>query len=115
MCTFSSHSLYVASKTSLSTTSEALTHGASATIVIMPPENKTSADPKDHLLPRPSEAFGVGGPPVNKSSSGPVVGIIIILALLLLGGWYFWNESLKNPPADPLPLIPADDSVPQQQ
>ena len=70
----------------------------------MPPENKVpTVDPKDHLLP-PGHNPPAGG------SSGPVVGIIIILALFLLGGWYFWNESLKNPPENPLPLIPADDS-----
>ncbi|PIR84219.1 hypothetical protein COU18_00510 [Candidatus Kaiserbacteria bacterium CG10_big_fil_rev_8_21_14_0_10_51_14] len=68
----------------------------------MPPENPTPIDPKDHLLP-----------PAHKSSSGPIVGIIIILALLLLGGWYFWNESQRNVPEAPLPLIPADESVSQ--
>ncbi len=42
------------------------------------------------------------------------MGIIIILALLLLGGWYFWNESLKKAPDNPLPLIPGDTSSQQQ-
>jgi hypothetical protein len=65
----------------------------------MPPQNTTPIDPKDHLLP-----------PAQKSSAGPVVGIIIILVLLIAGALYFWNTGLNTPDA-PLPLIPGDPSA----
>ncbi len=70
---------------------------------VMPPINKTPFDPTDHLLP-----------PGHKSSSGPVVGAVIIIALLVFGGWYFWSTRPDQNTDDTLPLIPADDSAPQQ-
>lgn len=64
----------------------------------MPPANKPPFDPVDHLLP-----------PAHKSSVGPIVGTVIILALLVIGGLYFWGASLNRVnPADNVPLIPGD-------
>ena len=79
----------------------------------MPPSNPPPFNPTDHLLPRPSEASREGGPPAQKSSVGPVVGIIIIVALLIIGAFYFWGAFLNaQNPEDVLPLIPGDDSAP---
>ena len=70
----------------------------------MPPSNPPPFDPTDHLLP-----------PAQKSSVGPVVGIIIIVALLIIGAFYFWGAFLNaQNPEDVLPLIPGDDSAPVQ-
>ena len=49
----------------------------------------------------------------NKSSAGPVFGIIIIVVLLAIGGLYFWGAHLnaQNNPNNQVPLIPAGDST----
>ncbi len=67
----------------------------------MPPENRTPIDPKDHLLQAHNP---------RQDGSGPVVGTIIILILLVLGGIYFWTESQKKAAPAPLPFIPGDTS-----
>lgn len=79
----------------------------------MPPQSPIPNENADRLLPRPSEAFGEGGPPAHKSGTGAIVGIIIILVLLLAGALYFWGALLnaRNKPAAELPLIPASDST----
>ena len=76
----------------------------------MPPSNPPPFDPTDlpaqagHLLP-----------PAQKSSVGPIVGIVIIVALLIVGAFYFWGAFLNaQNPEDVLPLIPGDDSAPVQ-
>lgn len=46
--------------------------------------------------------------PSSGSSAGPIVGIIIVIAVLALGAWYFWG-SLEQRPSDELPLIPGDE------
>lgn len=33
----------------------------------------------------------------NGSSVGPIIGVIIILALVVLGGLYFWKERASGP------------------
>lgn len=66
---------------------------------------------KDHLLPRPSEAGGEGVPAAQKSSVGPIVGIVIIVALLIGGALYFWGAHLNaQDPEKELPLILGDAS-----
>ncbi len=67
----------------------------------MPPTNPPF-DPKDHLLP-----------PAQRSPIGPVVGIVIILALLIFGALYFWGGHLKarDNPENNLPLIQGDAST----
>ncbi len=35
--------------------------------------------------------------PSNENSVGPVIAIIIILAMIILGGLYFWNERSNQP------------------
>ena len=52
-------------------------------------------------------------PSPQKSSSGPIVGIIIIVALMLVGGFYFWGAHLNQKP-ETLPLIPPDNTAPVQ-
>ncbi|MDO8576117.1 MAG: hypothetical protein Q7R90_02275 [bacterium] len=73
-------------------------------------------DIKEQLLPRPSEASGEGGPPAQKTPIGPIVGIVIIVALLILGALYFWGAHLnaRDNPENNLPLILGNDSAPVQ-
>ncbi|MEK7133675.1 MAG: hypothetical protein AAB804_01230 [Patescibacteria group bacterium] len=67
----------------------------------MPPQTQAPFDPTDHLLP-----------PGHRSSTGPTVGIAIILILLIIGALYFWDAGLKRGDRnDNLPLIPADNSA----
>ncbi len=64
----------------------------------MPPSNQPPFDPTDHLLP-----------PGRKSSVGSIVGIIIIVALLLIGAFYFWGAHLNSQNSKGmLPLIPGN-------
>ncbi|MBI4087807.1 hypothetical protein HY418_00265 [Candidatus Kaiserbacteria bacterium] len=45
----------------------------------------------------------------KKPSSGPMVGIVIIVLLMIVGALYFWGARLNQQNAeDQLPLIPAD-------
>ncbi len=45
----------------------------------------------------------------EKSGMGPLVGIIIVLALLLFGGLYFWGTHLNEKKGmEALPLIPGE-------
>jgi hypothetical protein len=46
-------------------------------------------------------------PPGHKSGSGPIIGVVIIVIMLVLGGLYFWGASL-NREAETLPFIPGD-------
>ena len=72
----------------------------------MPPSSPIPNENEDRLL-------SPGTPPVGGSGSGPTVGIIIIVILLVLGALYFWGAHLnsQNNPEDQLPLIPASDST----
>ncbi len=55
----------------------------------------------DHLLP-----------PARKPSSGPTVGIIIILLIMIAGAFYVWSASQNRPdPTRNLPLIPGDVAI----
>jgi hypothetical protein len=67
----------------------------------MPPQSSIPNPNEDRLLP-----------PAQKSGAGPVVGIVIIIALLILGALYFWGARLnaQQNPENQLPLIPASDS-----
>jgi hypothetical protein len=70
--------------------------------ICMPPQESHSPIPnpnEDRLLP-----------PHQRSSFGPVVGIIIIVIVVLLGALYFWGALLnaKNSRNAPLPFIPGD-------
>lgn len=80
----------------------------------MPPPPQIS-DIKEQLFPRPSLASGEGGPPAQKTAIGPIVGVIIIVALLIIGALYFWGAHLDaTNPENNLPLILGNDSVPVQ-
>jgi hypothetical protein len=39
----------------------------------------------------------------NENSAGPIIGLVIILALIILGGLYFWNERGDMNPAGTVP------------
>lgn len=51
----------------------------------------------------------------GKPSSGPIVGIIIIVLLMLVGALYFWGARLNQRDIDQLPLIPPDNSTTSAQ
>lgn len=46
----------------------------------------------------------------NKSS-GPVIGIVIIVVVLVLGGLYFWGERIVNEQPTPEEIIGAPDQT----
>ncbi len=46
----------------------------------------------------------------NKSSKGPIVGTIVILIILVLGAWYFWQQKVATMSPEPLPTT-QDNSV----
>lgn len=37
----------------------------------------------------------------HMGKTGPIIGILIIIAILVIGALYFWGEKLTNAPADP--------------
>ena len=45
-----------------------------------------------------------------KSSSGPIIGTIVIITLIVIGGLYFWMQEPKDTMAN-LPLIPGDSTA----
>jgi len=49
-------------------------------------------------------------PPPQKSSAGPIVGVIIIVILMLFGALYFWGAHLNQEQnkGNNLPFIPGD-------
>lgn len=49
----------------------------------------------------------------TSSSKGPVVGIVIVVALLVIGALYFWGARL-NEQQTPTPYIPGDTAAPEQ-
>lgn len=46
----------------------------------------------------------------NKKSFGPIFGIIVIIVLLILAGFYFWGNSLRTAPQD----LPTADEIATQ-
>lgn len=47
--------------------------------------------------------------PKKKEPVGPLVGIIIIIAVVALGGLYFWGAQLNREQQEqPLPFIPPE-------
>jgi hypothetical protein len=71
----------------------------------MPPSQQTSFDPTDHLLP-----------PAHKSSTGAIVGIVIIITVLIIGALYFWGAHLNTQSTeDALPFILGDGSETMRQ
>ncbi|MEK7628320.1 MAG: hypothetical protein AAB421_02800 [Patescibacteria group bacterium] len=48
----------------------------------------------------------------HKSSLGPIVGAVVIIALMVFGGLYYWGSQLQQEAAAELPFIMDDGSVP---
>lgn len=48
--------------------------------------------PQDERLPRRNMPAG---------NTGPIFGIVIILAVLVLGGWYYWTTQFSPQPVEP--------------
>lgn len=46
---------------------------------------------------------------------GPIVGAIIVIAILVFGGLYFWGAHLNNTQQEEVPLILEDESSAQAQ
>ena len=64
---------------------------------VMPPSQlRTPETHPDHLLPAG-----------HKSGTGPIIGVIVIVVMLVLGGLYFWGAQL-NRESEQLPFIPGD-------
>ena len=68
-----------------------------------------------HMLPQspiPNENEDRLLPPAQKSSAGPLIGIIIIIVLLVFGALYFWGAHLNSQSTsnNQVPYIPAGDS-----
>ncbi len=60
--------------------------------------------------PAESNTQGYTTPSVlTKSSSGPIIGAVIIIVLLVFGGLYVWMQGPTDKMSD-LPLIPGDPS-----
>jgi len=73
----------------------------------MPPSNPTpSPILSGNQMPPPM-------PEPHKSSIGPIAGAVIVILLLIAGGLYFWGAQL-NKQQEPLPYIPSDDTVQEQ-
>ena len=67
----------------------------------MPPQSPIPNENEDRLLPRG-----------QKSSAGPVVGIIIIVVVMVIGALYFWSaRGGQQGRQDQLPLILPDNST----
>lgn len=54
-----------------------------------------------HMLPEHTQRKQRGG-------SGPIVGVVIIVLLLIIGALYFWGALLNDAEPQPLPFIPGD-------
>jgi len=62
--------------------------------------------------------------PVNQNSApesatpdspvGPIIGTVIVIVLLVLGGWYFWS-ALKERPSNQPPFIPGDQAPVEEE
>lgn len=51
-------------------------------------------------------------PEQHGSSIGPLIGIVIVIALLVFGAFYLWSQSSeKAQMSDELPFIPADETA----
>lgn len=52
---------------------------------------------------------GSAGTSRQTGSIGPMIGVVIILAILALGAWYFWSTADEG--ANNVPYIPAEESA----
>lgn len=86
----------------------------------MPPLDRAPTPPPGKPIARPERdpiPASVPPPPhvgrsifeQQKVGAGPIVGVVIIVALMIFGGLYFWGAYLNNRnSANTLPLIPGD-------
>lgn len=69
------------------------------------PMNNQNSDPNTPPAPQPQPSSSASS--AQKSSMGPLFGVIIVIALLAVGGFYFWLQSAQNETPE-LPYIPGD-------
>ncbi len=71
----------------------------------MPPASQPSFELQNSFAEQPQQ----------KTAAGPIVGIVIIVALLIIGALYFWGAHLNAVnPENNLPLILGNDSTQTQ-
>lgn len=78
----------------------------------VPPQQQPQR-PMQDVRP-PQQSAPIQSAPKKKGGSGAIVGIVIIVALMIFAGLYFWGAYLNgdNTP-DLLPLIPDDNTSTQ--
>jgi len=75
---------------------------------VAPPTPKTPPPAQPPAAPDPEK-------PENSSSLGPIVGAIIIVAILVLGGLYYWGADLAQNQNAPTPEEIMNEPDPQLQ
>lgn len=66
--------------------------------------NPMSAPQSPQPQPAPQAPRGPSLPPQPSSSAGLMIAVLVILAVLVLGGFYFWSER-ATVPADTIPAL----------
>lgn len=62
-----------------------------------PPVTTQNNAPMPEMQPQPEHG-----------SLGPLIGVIVIIALLIFGGLYFWGAQLDDADSDAVPYIPDE-------
>jgi hypothetical protein len=76
----------------------------------MPSRSPFEKDNNDAFFKRTDTEKLFDGDGVPSKSSGPIIGVVIIVILMVLGALYFWGARLnqQDNPENALPLIPGD-------
>jgi hypothetical protein len=69
---------------------------------IIPGNTPTPSTLPNQEIPR-TEPETVSLPPSEPKSSGPIIGIIVVILLLVGGAFYVWQTKLSNQTPPPLP------------
>lgn len=72
--------------------------------------SRRSSSPVLHYAHMPPLEHAQSTPPTAESKKpsgmGPLLGIVIILAMILVGAFYFWGRALNQRDSNPPPYIP---------